>query len=125
MVVLAKNNQRPSRVEPIMDKIFGKGNYIIANGTTKTHYKIPEGKILKEGGLVKHAEARAIQKVKDENGILKGSREACSHLSCDSCVEIMNLEGVKNITGGIDPKKKGKKGQYERNYIDNLWTLDD
>lgn len=101
MVVLAKNNQRPSRVEPIMDKIFGKGNYIIANGTTKTHYK------------------------KDENGILKGSREACSHLSCDSCVEIMNLEGVKNITGGIDPKKKGKKGQYERNYIDNLWTLDD
>ena len=122
MVVLAKNNQKPSQADVKAYQIFGQGNITIVYGTTSTHYKIGDI-VLKEGGEISHAEARAVQAVKDHGGNLQDAREVCSHLSCESCDEIMRIEGGYNKTGVADPKTRGQKtkpSRYYRPYVDNL-----
>lgn len=56
-------------------------------------------------------------------GTVDESREACSHLSCKSCAEKMEIEKVHQITPTVPKEKEDKRCRFKRDYVKGLWLL--
>lgn len=100
---------------------FSPSIYTLANGGTRTNYKVLNGIILIEEGYVNYTELRAIQRVKNIGRTVENAREVCSHLSCESSTEIMDNKKVKNITDSVTPDIKGKCDRHKPLYVENLF----